>query len=458
MTPLIPRTLLLFASLSTALAHAGLSDTELARLGQDLTPLGAERAGNADGSIPAWSGQWRGTPLHVEFAGSGTPYPTPYPGERPLFSITAQNAGQHREHLSEGQLALFARYPKTYRMDIYPSHRDFRVHQEVEANIMENGRRAALANDGNSVTGAWGASPFPIPQNGHELMWNLNLRNSGGGEDSLYTLVVVHANGTRARQVKHTRTLSAWSQPRKSRDPAADSVFSLFMQTQLEPARALGEITFGQEFIDPINHPRQSWQYNPGTRRVRRAPNVGYDNPASGAAGSVRVNDDSRMFNGSPDRYDWKLLGKRELYVPYHNYELDAPTLKIADITSTLGHPNPDHIRYERHRVWVLEATLKPGKRHIYSRRVLYIDEDSWIGVLADNHDSRGELWRSNMQTSYYAYDAQTYQPRVAVFQDLISGAYLVDQLSNENRPVRLADFDFDASYFTPANVRKRAQ
>lgn len=458
MTPLIPLTMLLLASLAPAFAQARLNEAELARLDQDLTPMGAERAGNADGSIPAWTGKWRGAPPHVQFAGSGSAYADPYADERPLFSITAQNLEQYRERLSAGQLALFARYPKSYRLDVYPSHRDFRYSQQVEDNFRENGRSAELANGGDSVTGAWGASPFPIPKNGHELVWNLNLKNGGGGEDGIYTLAVVYANGKQARQVKHSQNLTLWSSPTSTRADAASGLYSLFLQTHLEPARALGEITFGQEFIDPIANPRQSWQYIPGTRRIRRAPNVGYDNPASGAAGSVRVNDDNRMFNGAPDRYDWKLLGKREVYIPYHNYKLDDPALKVADITATLGHPNPDPIRYELHRVWVLEGSLKPGKRHIYSRRVVYTDEDTWVGVLADNYDARGQLWRSNLQASFYAYDTQSYQPRVAVFQDLISGAYLADQLSNESRPIRLTDFDFDTNYFTPASVRKRAQ
>lgn len=442
----------------TSQAHAGLSEAELARLDQDLTPIGAERAGNADGSIPAWSGQWRGTPPHVQFAGSGSQYPDPYAGERPLFSITRDNLAEHSARLTDGQRALFAAYPASYRIDVYPSHRDFRYRQTVEDNIRENGRSAELRNDGNSVAGAWGASPFPIPKNGHELVWNLNLQARGGGEDSTYSLIVTYRNGQQARQVQRTQSLNLWSSPDGSRADAASGLQSLFMSTQLEPARAMGEITFGQEFFDPIANPRQSWQYVPGTRRIRRAPNVGYDNPSTGATGSVRVNDDSRMYNGAPDRYDWKLLGKREIYIPYHNYRLDDPALSVADITATRGHPNPEHIRYELHRVWVLEGKLKLGKRHIYSQRVIYIDEDSWGAALADNYDSRGQLWRSNLQTSYYAYDPQSYQPRASVYQDLISGAYQVDRLANEHQPVRLANFEFDTNHFSPATVRKRAQ
>ena len=82
------------------------------------------------------------------------------------------------------------------------------------------------------------------------------------------------------------------------------------------------------------------------------------------------------MFNGAPDRYDWKLIGKKELYIPYNAYRLDSPQLKYSDIIKP-GHINRDLTRYELHRVWEVEATLKTGERHIYAKRHFFIDEDT---------------------------------------------------------------------------------
>ena len=180
---------------------------------------------------------------------------------------------------------------------------------------------------------------------------------------------------------------------------------------------------------------------------------MAYDTPFG--AGGFRVMDEDRLFNGAPDRYDWKLVGKREMYIPYNNYKLDDPNLSLDDLLATNGHVNPEHMRYELHRVWVLEANLKPGKRHIYGKRVLYIDEDSWIAVMADNYDGKGQLWRSNMQTTAYAYDLQGFQARVAVFHDLIAGSYLTDRLLNGKPPAKLNSSDYEADYFTVANLRK---
>ena len=45
---------LLVGSLAAGSAFAAVSPEQAAELGKTLTPMGAEMAGNADGSIPAW--------------------------------------------------------------------------------------------------------------------------------------------------------------------------------------------------------------------------------------------------------------------------------------------------------------------------------------------------------------------------------------------------------------------
>ena len=120
--------------------------------------------------------------------------------------------------------------------------------------------------------------------------------------------------------------------------------------------------------VNPLKQPRRAWQYLPGQRRVKLAPDLAYDTPNPGAAGAGTY-DDVSVFNGAIDRFDWKLIGKKEMYVPYSSYRLTYHK-NAADITKP-NHLNPDLVRWELHRVWVVEATLKPGKRHIYSKRVV---------------------------------------------------------------------------------------
>ncbi|WP_028630388.1 DUF1329 domain-containing protein [Metapseudomonas resinovorans] len=440
------------ASLASTSVLAKVSPEEAARLGQDLTPMGAEMAGNADGSIPAWSGKWLGAPPHVKYDGTGSKRPDPYADEKPLFTITAANVEQYKDKLSDGQLALFKRYPNTYRIVVYPSHRDFRFSPVVEANIKYNALNAELVSDGNGVANAFGGSPFPIPKNGYELMWNQNLPARAWKEEATYQMALVLANNSRVEEKVGYQILSLWDDPKGSVDNFDGTQACAMISTQ-EPARKKGEIILSCDFTDPLAKPRQAWQYLPGNRRVRRAPTVGYDTPYG--AGGFRVMDEDRLFNGAPDRYDWKLVGKKELYIPYNNYALDDPDMPASELTSGTGHINLDKVRFELHRVWVLEATLKPGKRHVYGKRVFYLDEDSWAAALGDNYDGKGQLWRTNTQTSVYAYEIQAFHARVAIYQDLIAGSYLADRLVNGLAPARLNDAAFDASYFTAGNLRK---
>jgi hypothetical protein len=93
---------------------------QAARLGQDLTPVGAEMAGNADGSIPAWTG---GITKPVEGYTAGMHHPDPFAADQVLFTITKANLNEYKSFLSPGQIALFEAYPETFKMNIYPTRR-----------------------------------------------------------------------------------------------------------------------------------------------------------------------------------------------------------------------------------------------------------------------------------------------------------------------------------------------
>ena len=207
------------------------------------------------------------------------------------------------------------------------------------------------------------------------------------------------------------------------------------------------------ENIDQFREPRNAWVYNAGQRRVRRAPNVAYDGPGRASDG-LRTADDLDGFNGAPDRYDWKLLGKKEMYVGMNTYRLNSRELDYGDIIMP-GHINPAPTRYELHRTWVVEATLKEGERHVYARRLFYLDEDTWSIVLKDQYDGRGELWRVSQGQGIYHYDAEV--PWGAEVQnDLLSGRFLVTGLDNEtNGRAYVWNLKAAASEFTPQALRR---
>ena len=426
---------LLFVSVASGVwagaAHAAATDAEIQRLGQDLTCVGAERAGNAEGTIPEWSGKWLGAPDHIDFKGTGYHPVDPYAGEKPLFVITAANLNEHKDKLSAGQLALFAKYPATFQMPIYPSHRDFRYADSVCAATLENAKTAKLVDDGEGIVATTGGIAFPFPKTGLELMWNASTFSLMAWteqyvSDNMYVL----ANGTRSHGQVNSSNLAEHLKPGTHKIAEGPSAYYLNI-TNL-PSRDRGEVNTGLEYFNNKLNPRQSWMYDPGTRRVRQSPEYGFDMLFPGSGGSITV-DEVRVFNGSGKRYNWNIVGKQEMYVPYNTYAIHSPDVSYDELLG-VGHVNPKYMRYELHRVWVLEATLKEGYRHLYGKRTMYIDEDSMQILMGENYDARGQLWRTSMINYYYAPEAKIWQSGVGLYHDLLAGSYLAFNLVNEQK------------------------
>ena len=428
-------------------AAAEISADEVARLGRDLTPLGGERAGNADGSIPEWTGGITRPPAGYEV---GQHHPDPYAADRPLLVIDAANLDQHRDKLSVGHQRMLETYPG-FRLNVYPTRRSASVPQRIYDATRRAAATARLVDDGNGVGGAVIGTPFPIPKNGLEVIWNHLLRYRG----ETVTCTVGQAAVTRGgayTMVKYALDIKLrYSLPDMTEEELGNSMI-LFKQKVVAPARLAGDLLLVHETMNQAREPRRAWTYNPGQRRVRRAPNVAYDNPGTTSDG-LRTADQFDMFNGAVDRYDWKLMGKREMYVPYNSYKLHSDRLAFTDILKPL-HVNPEHLRYELHRVWVLEATLKEGARHIYKRRTLYVDEDSWQILLADIYDNRDQLWRMSEGHVINFYEKPLIWPTLELHTDLQAGRYLALGLDNEF-PICTFDKEYTSKDFTPASLRR---
>ncbi len=430
-------------------AFAQLAAGDLAKLGTTLTPMGAEKAANAAGTIPAWDGGITKIPAGVTFKTGGT-YPDPFPNDKPLFTISAANADKYKDNLSPGQLAMLKQYP-TYKLPVFQSRRTAAYPEGHYKETRECAAKAKLAAGGNGVVGCTGGTPFPIPQNGNEAIWNHVLHYKGDTFAQHWAQAAVTASGDFALvkfEYEYDLSYGNLSKPVAQREP--NKILN-YLQVTTAPARLAGQILLVHETVDQAKEPRSAWTYNPGQRRVRLAPNVAYDNPGTAADG-LRTNDDFGMFNGATDRYEWKLLGKKEMYIPYNSYRLSDPKLKYTDQLRP-GHLNQDLARYELHRVWVVDSTLKPGTSHIYSRRTFYIDEDSWNVVMIDKYDGRGQLWRFDEQHSENWYNVPMWFGTVEVHHDLQSRRYIAMGLRSEERvifePIKRSPADY-----TPANLR----
>ncbi|WP_353742679.1 DUF1329 domain-containing protein [Pseudomonas fluorescens] len=396
-------------------ALATVSTEEAAQLGGDkLTGIGAERAGSADGSIPAWTPNWKGPDMPQ----AGGIYPDPFPGEKPQYSISAANMAQYADKLSEGTKVLLSRWPD-FKVEVYKSHRVVDFPDWLKEDTAKNATRVQNTSDGSDLNGAMGGYPFPIPKSGAEVIWNHNLRYYGPAYRSTFSGYLIDSSGNRVM----THELENYTEsPYHERPDEPAQYFQRRLSTYIGPPRSVGEKSLNYMVTNFKKDGRnKNWIYNQGQRRVRLTPDFGYDIPMAMAGGAYFF-DELGMWEGQLDRFDFKLVGKKEMLVPYNNYKFimhSSPELAYGKQFA-----NPDLVRWEPHRVWVVEATLKPGMRHAQSKKVFYVDEDSWSIVLYEGYDQAGKMMRSAQGLLTYDWNTKSVPNTPMIIYDLGKGQY----------------------------------
>ena len=444
------RTLAAIAAASCALAaHAAVSPEEAKALGTTLTAVGAEKAANKDGTIPAYGGGLTTPPAGYK-SGDGI-RPNPFASEKPRFSVDAKNMGQYAGNLTEGTKALLQKYP-TFRVDVYPTQRTVAFPKYVTDNTVKNAVKAKTLNEGRSIEGAHAGFPFPIPKTGNEAMWNHLVRFNGPAYEAKYRNINVDANG---RASLATEGNSVQEYPFWDNAKADAETYWRLKLTYTAPARRAGEALLLVDPLDIGTKDRRAWAYLPGQRRVKVAPDLSHDTPNPGTAGATTF-DDTFIFNGSMDRFDFKLVGKKEMLVPYNAYA--AVYQSKQDDLFKPNHLNPDLVRWELHRVWVVEATLKEGKRHVYSKRTFYLDEDSWAALASDAYDARGQLWRAGFAYMAPSYDLPAPYTDMFGHYDLVSRVYSVTGFIAETGGLRhtkaLSEREWTADALAGSGIR----
>jgi hypothetical protein len=441
---------LMVAALAATAAPAAVSNQEAAELKSRLTPVGAERSGNADGTIPAWTGGVTAAPGYV----SGAPRPDPFSADKPLFSITARNFRDYEDKLPEGAKALFAKYPD-YAMSIYPPHRSAAAPDWVYENVFRNATRAHAAPEGIAygVDGAVGGIPFPIPKNGFEAMWNHLLAFWGTAREMSVSTYVVPLGGAVEKASTYKEIADfPYYYPGATPDSFGAYYFKTLHLAVAPPARV------GEGYLNwqPINIRRDNftaWRLVPGEHRVRKAPGISYDVPDIDSAGFVSL-DEYYNFFGGLDRYDFKLIGKKEMYIPYNNNRLY--TRPVSEVLGR-SHANPEDLRYELHRVWVVDGTLARGAHDIVAHRRLYLDEDSWMVVYSDSWDDAGRLWKFGQATMYSMPDVPATIVGSQFVYDLQLGGYAYGFAFNGEASAYRVTAPHPATLFTPDSLSARS-
>lgn len=428
--------------------NARVSEAEAARLGHDLTPVGAERAGNSDGTIPEWSPYTQQGDLKGEY-----PSDPEIDAETPIFTITSANLAQYRDRISEGHRYLLRTYD-SYKMNVYPGHRKTAFPDFIYFGTKQNATQCELIGVDTPDNCEQGFL-YPIPKSGAEVIWNHRVKYRGEGVRRFNNQLIVQQDG----EFQLTRILEEvkfyYAREHAPVPLTQDSgLFLKYFSLIQGPPRLSGTMILVHERAGTGEQGRQAWLYSPALKRIRRAPAVCCDNPYEGTDGH-QFYDQVDMFNGILDRYTWKIVGKKEIFIPANSNRISGPGVKYADM-ATPKHLNPELPRYELHRVWVVEAELREGTNHRFAKRRFYVDEDGWQIVLVENFDIQGGLYQ--FQEGHYvsARNVLTGGTVPEVIYHFTSGRYFITALANEDRPNDFT-FDKDDSYFDPAAVQKRA-
>lgn len=432
---------------------------EVAKLGvsgTELTPAGAIRAGNADGSIPEWKNEPIKPPAGFK---PGTFHLDPFASDKILFTITAQNYKQYSDKLSQGHQKMFQIYPD-YKMNIYPTHRSAVYPEYTYKSAIENASRAELIVTADHRIGfknAIHAWPFPIPKDANEALMNEQGRPFPPYNANWENTLVTTSSGDFELNRTPGFSYSPWSDSASSIDKFDPAVPGKggrnYRQVVIAPPKTAGEGVLQMQpahfaYGDPL-----TWLYNSGQRRVKRSPQVVYDFAFPGSDGMATV-DQAYGYSSAGARYAWTLEGRMEMYVPYNAYKLHSGDIKVRDMITKDGRLNQDLARYELHRVWKLTGNLREGSRHVYKKRSLYLDEDTWWSLISDNYDNRGEIWRLQELHPVYFYDTGFTMYTIWNQYDMQAGRMFATGVDNEDPAPDFTWRPPNSSFFTPGALR----
>ncbi|PAV48396.1 outer membrane lipoprotein-sorting protein [Pseudomonas sp. HAR-UPW-AIA-41] len=429
-------------------AQAKVDAAQAARLGQDLTPLGGERAANAAGTIPVWEGGLTTPPASYQ---PGMHHPDPYAGDAVLYTVNAQNLGQYQKVLPAGLQTLLQTHPD-YKLRVFQSRRSAAAPQYVYDATKANATKAELIAGGNGVSGAAAGVPFPIPQNGQEAIWNHIMRFRGEQIHMVANHVAVLANGSYSLVLRDREIYFVYGR-QGAQEGDLDNTLFHYKYSVTAPSKLAGSALLVEETIDQVMAIRKAWRFNRGERRVRRLPMLAYDALQPDTNG-MALADQVDSYNGAPDRYEWKLLGKQEMLVPYNSYAVHQKGIPYEQILKAKT-VNPDLLRYELHRVWVVEADLRTGFSHPYAKRRFYIDEDSWQILAVDLYDKGGKLIGLQESHPISYYEVPVFSSTLETIYDFKGSRYFVDGLDN-NEPMYNFNADISPRSFSPASLRQQ--
>ena len=407
----------------------------------ELTYLGALKNGSSDGLVPKWEGGLKSSPKNWS---SEMGLVDPFNDDKVIDIINHEKISKYEEFLTLG-LKKLLKQNSNFKIYLYPSRRSINYPEKIRKKILKN---SSLKDIQSNNAGNIYYSPFIKPKSGLEVIKNHLFRFQGGSIERTSHVFPVRSDGTYSR-------IGVWSKKvYQGNINSKDSNMLFFALARFTEPRSLkGDILLVHEPIDFLLEKRSTWIYSAAQRRVRRAPDVAYDGVGNGSEGMITA-DQVDGFNGATDRYNWKLIGKKTLIIPYNTYKVGDKKVSYDEIVK-IGSVNSSLMRFEHHRVWIVKATLKKGMRHIYNERIFYIDEDSWAVVMEEVFTKEGEIWRFAIHGLVQSYDFNIPFYRLSIYHDLYKKSYLLTGLDNKIKTPIKFGFEAKISDFRPNALRR---
>tara|TARA_A100001015_G_scaffold280045_1_gene341850 strand:- start:8813 stop:10147 length:1335 start_codon:yes stop_codon:yes gene_type:complete len=399
------------------------------------TAVGADKNGTDDGIIP-------------EFKDASIPFESEYYDDQINFIVDKNNYINYLKYLPGGLSQLIQKI-KNFEIYVFPTRRTANYPDFLKESFLEKKKSKPVRNN-DLFLGKINHLPYRFPETGEEIIWNHLSRYQGGSVERFVDSFVVRKNG----QALKTRTWIKRVYNSHINKPKKNILFYALAK-YLEPVSLKGDILLVHEPVNQVFEKRNSWIYSSAQRRVRKAPELGHDSIGSGSQGLVTA-DQIDGFNGSTERYNWRILGKKIMIVPYNINKIKDKELTYTEMLGS-GSIKSELLRYELHRVWIVEGILKENSRHIYAKRVFYIDEDSWIILLEECYSVRGDMWRVAVHGIIQFYEHQFPVYGANIYHDLNNGSYFITGLENEIKKKAKIGFISKSMEFQPDELRRLA-
>jgi hypothetical protein len=264
----------------------------------------------------------------------------------------------------------------------------------IDASLQHHG---TVALGGAELQNYVAGLPFPLldphdPQAGLKGAWNYRYRDRG--ENVQYWPTNEHRTGSGA--VERSESFYIVMQFEAGQlDPASDrearekdGVYSKRYMRVLAPADAEGQQILSLTYEDDTRLDDQ-WLYDVKTRRTRKVVYNPYAAPGNGQL----LAEDTSGFNGYIHVYDWRYLGEKIVLAP-------SPIHSAEPTLGGKGNWYPQD-PWELRKAIVLEAK-SPASHPVYSRRLLYLDVQTYANLYTFAYDHTGQHRRTFLQVYFH--------------------------------------------------------